>query len=86
MRNHGAPIADSIEDVQLNKMMDMGYTMKSSLQRDMEKGLPTEADHFFGYLLNIARNNDLQTPALDAIYGNLKIYDANLKSIKFGKH
>lgn len=49
MRSINAPIADHIEAVQLEKINAMGYGMKSSLQRDMEKKQQVEADHFFGF-------------------------------------
>jgi 2-dehydropantoate 2-reductase len=78
MRSVDAPLADGIEANQLEKIMQMGYNMKSSLQRDMEKGLKSEAEHFFGYLLKIAKDKRLSTPTIGAIYTNLKIYEAQL--------
>lgn len=75
MRGLQAPLADKIEEAQLDKLVQMGYTMKSSLQRDMEKGLQTEADHFFGYLLQKADQTNLNVPVICAIYANLKIYE-----------
>ncbi len=77
MRRAEAPIVQDIEETQVKRVMDMDYTMKSSLQRDMEKGLPTEAEHFFGYLLRLAKSNSVQTPLISAIYTNLKLYEAN---------
>jgi 2-dehydropantoate 2-reductase len=76
MRRSQAPIADIAEEIQLNKLMQLSYQMKSSLQRDMEKGVPTEAEHFFGYLIHLARKTDLATPILEAVYANLKIYES----------
>ena len=80
MRSVDAPLADKIEDVQLNKILQLGANMKSSLQRDMEKGLQTEVEHFFGYLLQIANKENLSTPVMDAIYANLKIYESTKES------
>lgn len=77
MEKIGAPVGNELIDVQLNRMQDMGYHMKSSMQRDMEKGLPTEADHFFKYLLDHATTNDINAPFLKAIYANLKVYEKN---------
>jgi 2-dehydropantoate 2-reductase len=54
--------------------------MKSSLQRDMEKGLQTEADHFFGYLLQKAKENHLNAPVMSTIFANLKVYEAQRSS------
>ncbi|KON89877.1 2-dehydropantoate 2-reductase [Sporosarcina globispora] len=77
MRGLGAPLADGIEDAQVKKINEMGYEMKSSLQRDMEKQQAIEADHFFGYLLEKAILLDLNAPVLGAIYANLKVYEKN---------
>ncbi|SEM97415.1 ketopantoate reductase [Mesobacillus persicus] len=76
MRRVDAPLADGIEDNQFQKIMQMGYNMKSSLQRDMEKGLKTEAEHFFGYLLQIAKEKQLSTPVIATVYANLEVYEA----------
>ncbi len=52
-------------------------TMKSSLFRDMEKGLPIEADHLHGTLIRLApRGMDL--PILKMIYSTLKVYQDQL--------
>ncbi|WP_026583234.1 ketopantoate reductase family protein [Bacillus sp. J33] len=77
MRSIGAPLADGIEEAQVKKLNEIGYEMKSSLQRDMEKQQPTEADHFFGYLLDQAKTQGLETPVLAAIYANLKVFEKN---------
>lgn len=64
---------------QLMKQIDkLGFSMKSSMQRDMEKLLPVEADHLHGYLLNIARKKNIAVPLLETVYANLKIYERNL--------
>ncbi|MBY0098909.1 ketopantoate reductase family protein [Mesobacillus maritimus] len=76
MRSVEAPLAEGIEASQMDKIMQMGYNMKSSLQRDMEKGLKTEAEHFFGYLLQIAKVKQLRTPVIGTIYANLEVYEA----------
>lgn len=78
MRGLGAPIAKQVESVQLERVKGLSFGMKSSLQRDMEKLLPTEAEHFFGYLLEKAKNLGAETPLLKAIYSNLKVYEAGL--------
>ncbi|KAF0825455.1 ketopantoate reductase family protein [Cytobacillus firmus] len=77
MRGLGAPLAEGIEETQVKKIHEMGYEMKSSLQRDMEKGQAIEADHFFGYLLEKADILELSTPIINAIYANLKVYEKN---------
>jgi 2-dehydropantoate 2-reductase len=73
-----APISESIETIQINKIAELGYMMKSSMQRDMEKRLATEADHLQGYLLERARWVQLEVPILETIYANLKVYEQQL--------
>lgn len=75
MRAMNAPILGEIEEAHLTKINEMSYDMKSSLQRDMEKQMPIEAEHFFGYLLDLAQDYDIQAPYLEMIYANLKIYE-----------
>ncbi|MEH7344643.1 ketopantoate reductase family protein [Bacillus sp. JJ1532] len=78
MRAIDAPVAEKIEEVQLSQLQRLSYEFKSSLQRDMEKGLPIEADHFFGYLLKRAQATNIQAPTLEIIYANLKIYESSI--------
>lgn len=75
MRSGGATLAKDIEDIQLNKVQNLARTMKSSMQRDMERGLPVEVDHLHGYLLEIAKKENLEVPVLQSVYANLKIYE-----------
>jgi 2-dehydropantoate 2-reductase len=75
MRRLGAPIADDIEEKQLEKLNGMGYEMKSSLQRDMEKGMAIEADHLYGFLLDAANRHNIEIPNLQIIYTSLKVYE-----------
>ncbi|PLR95387.1 ketopantoate reductase family protein [Bacillus sp. T33-2] len=78
MKRNNAPVAEGIVQAQMVKIEEMGYAMKSSMQRDMEKGFPTEADHLQGYLLETARKENLSVPVLEAIYANLKVYESQL--------
>lgn len=71
----GAPISNELETIQMEKIANLAPEMKSSMQRDMEKGLPVEADHLHGYLLEIAKTADLPVLVLEAVYANLKIYE-----------
>lgn len=68
-----APIRDTIVDESFTKISQMPTDMKSSMQRDMEKSLPLEADHLQGFLLHHA--STLQAPVLNTIYTKLKIYE-----------
>lgn len=51
----------------------MQETMKSSMLRDIEKGLPIETDHFHGYLLR-KKPDSLKTPILATVYTALSLY------------
>ncbi|MCM3569159.1 ketopantoate reductase family protein [Neobacillus mesonae] len=79
MKLAGAPFPDDIVEQQLNQIDSLEYSMKSSMQRDMEKLSQVEADHLHGYLLGIAQKEQIPVPALEAVYANLKIYEQTLK-------
>ncbi len=79
MRSMQAPIADNIEEMLLKKVDGMGYEMKSSMQRDIEKNLFIEADHLQGHLVQQARREGISAPILETIYASLKVYEARLK-------
>ncbi|WP_019155829.1 ketopantoate reductase family protein [Robertmurraya massiliosenegalensis] len=82
METIGAPISKEHIQPQLAKIKEMGYEMKSSMQRDMEKGMQTEADHFFLYLLKKAQAENIKTPFLELIYANLKVYEKAVLGIE----
>ena len=75
MRKMDAPIIQTITTELFNKIKVMPYDMKSSMQRDLEKALPLEADHLQGYLLQHAQ--DISVPILETIYTKLRIYENN---------
>lgn len=75
MRGIGAPINDNIENLQLEKIHEMSYDMKSSMQRDMEKKEYIEGDHLHGYLLTLAKENNINTAYLKMVYSNLSTYN-----------
>jgi 2-dehydropantoate 2-reductase len=77
MKKLEAPIADNMMDATFARLNEIGFMMKSSLQRDMEKSMPTEGSHLFGYLLEQASKFDLAAPTLSAIYANVEIYERN---------
>ncbi len=80
MRAAQATIAEDIEQIQFTRICEMNYDMKSSMLRDMEKGLPVEGDHLQGYLLQLAHEHGLQAPTLQSIYVNLKLYEKRFHS------
>ncbi|MGJ7911810.1 ketopantoate reductase family protein [Neobacillus sp. LXY-1] len=78
MKSAGAPFTEDIQNNIVEQINGLGFEMKSSMQRDMEKTLPVEADHLQGYLLEMARKDHLQVPVLESVYANLKIYEKQL--------
>ncbi|MES1047408.1 ketopantoate reductase family protein [Heyndrickxia oleronia] len=77
MQSMGAPITSASGKATLEKIAELNAEMKSSMQRDMEKGMATEADHFFHYLLEHANFID-STPILHLIFTNLKVYESSI--------
>lgn len=77
MRKSGASLADDIVERHMNGFSKQGYPVKSSMLRDMEKGLPVEADHLQGYLLTLAKQHNIEAPLLRTIYNKLKVYEIN---------
>ncbi|MCP8967239.1 2-dehydropantoate 2-reductase [Ectobacillus ponti] len=78
MRAADEPIAADLEEKQYKQIHTMGYEMKSSMQRDMEKGLSVEADQLQGCLLQMADRLQVHAPLLQAVYTALKLYEADL--------
>ncbi|WP_318614112.1 ketopantoate reductase family protein [Sporosarcina sp. YIM B06819] len=77
MRKMGVPIQETITATLLDKINAMPYEMKSSMQRDLEKSLPLEADHLQGFLYQHAHTHSIPVPILGTIYTKLKIYEKN---------
>jgi 2-dehydropantoate 2-reductase len=77
MNKLDAPIAGNMVEATFARLNEIGFMMKSSLQRDMEKSMPTEGNHLFGYLLEKASKYGLPAPVLSAIYANVEIYERN---------
>ncbi len=76
----GALLSEGAMDATWNRLNEIGHGMKSSLQRDMEKSLPTEGDHLFGFLLKKAAELQIDAPTLSAVYANVDIYESMLSS------
>lgn len=82
MEKMEAPIQPGIADTQLNRINGMAPGMKSSMQRDIEKLQPTEADHLQGYLLAKAQEMGVAVPVLELIYTKLKLYEQKINAEK----
>lgn len=75
MTKMDAPIQKDIAKIQFNRICELKRGMKSSMQRDMEKSLPTEAEHLQGFIIKKARELQLSVPILDTIYTKLSLYE-----------
>ncbi|WP_307341238.1 ketopantoate reductase family protein [Caldalkalibacillus uzonensis] len=69
------PLEENVDEQTMKVTEALAYGMKSSMLRDMEKGLPVEADHLQGYFLQLAGKHGLATPLLELVYGKLKVYE-----------
>ncbi|PGZ08716.1 2-dehydropantoate 2-reductase [Bacillus cereus] len=74
MRALGAPVKENIVEEHMKTIDKISYDMKSSMQRDMEKGSFIEGEHLQGYLLELAKQLHIDTPLLEIVYQNLKVY------------
>lgn len=74
MKATNAPIDENMVERQIQICKQQQYTMKSSMLLDMEKGQLVEADHLQGYLLQLAKQHQIDAPYLELVYTNLKIY------------
>lgn len=75
MRHTDEPIKDDFADKAWRQFMKLSEETKASMQKDLEKRLPVEADHIQGYLLQLAEKHEVSTPYLQAVYTNLKVYE-----------
>ncbi|ANU09024.1 2-dehydropantoate 2-reductase [Planococcus antarcticus DSM 14505] len=80
MEKMDAPIKPGIAETQLKRINSMGAEMKSSMQRDIEKMQPTEAEHLQGYLLVRAKEMKVAAPVLEIIYTKLKLYEQKINT------
>ena len=78
MEKIGAPVKPGIAEIQLERINSMDAGMKSSMQRDIEKMQPTEAEHLQGYLLAKAKEMQVSVPVLEIIYTKLMLYETNI--------
>ncbi|MBE7122235.1 2-dehydropantoate 2-reductase [Bacillus cereus] len=76
MRVFGAPVNGNIVEEHMKTIDKISYDMKSSMQRDMEKGSLIEGEYLQGYLLELAKQFHIDTPLLEVVYQNLKVYQA----------
>ncbi|WP_439875751.1 2-dehydropantoate 2-reductase [Bacillus mycoides] len=80
MKSIGAPVKDNIVEDHMKTIDKISYDMKSSMQRDMEKGSLVEGEHLQGYLLDLAEKFSIEAPVLGVVYQNLKVYEEMIQS------
>ena len=59
-----------------------GSSMTSSMYRDLQKGVPIEADEIIGDLLARGSKAGLETPRIAIVYANLCVYQNRLKQLR----
>jgi len=79
MHAHNAPISETIIDDHMKTIDSIGYEMKSSMQRDMEKKAFVEGDHLQGHMLELAKEKGIDAPILAMVYQNVKVYKKMLE-------
>ncbi|MEB3101325.1 ketopantoate reductase family protein [Ferviditalea candida] len=73
-----APVKEDVAEITFKIAESLDFNMKSSMQRDIEKGLSIEADQLQGALISaiVENGGDLsEFPVLQTVYGRLKIYE-----------
>ncbi|MBF7020180.1 2-dehydropantoate 2-reductase [Staphylococcus sp. 18_1_E_LY] len=78
MRIHQAPISNNIVNNYMKSLDNLSYHFKTSMQRDMEKGLNIEGHHIQGYMLNLAHQYHFEAPLLRSAYQHLNVYNEML--------
>lgn len=75
IRASGGSIPDDSEERNTKIIASLSSASTSSMLRDMRSGLPTEASHLQGYLLELASAAGISAPLLEAVYQRLAIYE-----------
>ncbi|WP_276353392.1 ketopantoate reductase family protein [Cohnella caldifontis] len=73
----GGRLGEGAAGKMLQTIAGMSPGSSASMHRDLKQGLPTEAHHIQGYLLELARRHGVQTPLLETVYQRLVIYENN---------
>ncbi|WP_099303754.1 ketopantoate reductase family protein [Bacillus sp. Marseille-P3800] len=75
MKAEGAPLSPTIISDHMHTFESVGFGMKSSMLRDMERQSTTEAHHLQGYLVEKGLKHDIEPPSLLAVFTNLRLYE-----------
>ncbi|MFC5701495.1 ketopantoate reductase family protein [Cohnella faecalis] len=74
------PLDDGIVERLLAVIAGMSAASTSSMLRDLNAGLPTEAAHIHGHLLKLARKHECSVPLLETIWQRLAVYEHQRES------
>ena len=72
----GYPVPDKVITTTTGYVTQQGSTTTASLYRDLVAGRPTEAEQIFGDLVARARKLSVETPLLDLVTMNLRVYES----------
>lgn len=75
IRAASGSLPDDIVERNVATIASMSPDSTSSMLRDLQSGLPTEAEHFHGYLLSLARERGVAAPLLEVVYQRLAVYE-----------
>lgn len=76
-RAHGHPPSESFMEFAMKTLSDPDSTQAGSMAKDIEKGIPIEADHILGDLLaRIPAGDEDKYPLVRLIYSQCKVYEA----------
>jgi 2-dehydropantoate 2-reductase len=83
-RAHGVDLERAVVDQTLALMDGLEPGIKTSMQRDVEAGRPSELDALVGAVRRKGRERGVTTPTADLIYAAL--LPGHLKALKAGGH
>src|SRR5690606_717132 len=66
----------NVVDTYRGVLNEKNSKLTASMMRDVQGGLPTEADHILGDMLRRAESRNLATPLLRVAYTHLQCYEA----------
>ena len=60
-------------DYNLKLITDKGSLLKASMLRDFESGKQTECEHILGYLIELAKKNNVQCDLIKAAHTRIQV-------------
>jgi 2-dehydropantoate 2-reductase len=79
-RAAGFPPSDTFVTQTGDRLTEPASSLASSMYRDLQNGLPVEADHIIGDLITRGVTHGVTTPFLQAAYTQLSIYQRTLEA------